>query len=136
MPIKEVGRLINIVELPKVIDDAYLFFAESLNHLPFEIKRVYYITNPKPGELRGFHAHRKTNQVLFCIQGSVRVGLDNGADREEIILNTPEQGIFLPQMLWHEMHDMDESTILLVFADQPFDPDDYIRDYQEYLSLQ
>ncbi len=133
---KGIQRLIHIIKIPKISDDALVCFVESLRHLPFEIRRVYYILKPKSEEPRGFHAHHKTNQVLFCIHGSVKLIVDNGKKRKHIVLkNQPNKGILLPPLLWHEMHDMDESTILLVFADQPYDPNDYIRDYAEFLKI-
>lgn len=124
------------VKIPKICDDALLYFVEGMHHLPFEIKRVYYILKPKAKEPRGFHAHHKTNQVLFCIHGSVKLIVDDGKKRKQIILkNQPEKGVFLPPLLWHEMHDMDESTILLVFADRQYESEDYIRNYDEFLKI-
>lgn len=133
---KSVPQLIHTINIPRINDDALLCFIEGLRHLSFEIKRVYFVLKPKASEPRGFHAHHKTNQVLFCIHGSVKLIVDNGKKRKQIILkNQPEKGVLLPPLLWHEMHDMDKSTILLVLADREYEPEDYIRDYSEFLKI-
>lgn len=124
-----------IINVPKIEDDGQLCFAEIDEHVPFLPKRVYYILNPKPKELRGCHAHKKTDQLLFCIQGSVKMILDNGNKKESTVLKEPNQGIMLPRMIWHEMHNMDRDTILLVLASEKYDPADYIRSYDQFIKL-
>lgn len=128
-------KLINIVHIPKIKDDGFLFFAQNPDHIPFDVKRVYYITEPVAGLTRGKHAHKKTRQLLFCLRGKVRMLLSDGVRTEQIVLKSPEQGIMLEKMVWHDMLDMDENTILLVLASEKFDPKDYIRDYEEFLDL-
>lgn len=128
-------KFLALIRIPQIYDDAYLCFAEGNGHIPFNIKRVFYIFDAIPGLPRGKHAHRKNKQVLFCIQGSVRMVLDDGRKREEIVLKKPEVGIFLDKMVWHEMLDMDKETILLVLASERFNAKDYIRDYETFLKL-
>ena len=128
-------KLVDIITIPLIEDDGQLCFAEIDQHLPFLPKRVYYILNPKPQEPRGYHAHKKTDQLLFCIQGSVKMVLDNGRKKEQIVLNKPNIGIMLPQMIWHEMHNMDKDTILLVLASKKYEPADYIRSYDQFMKL-
>jgi dTDP-4-dehydrorhamnose 3,5-epimerase-like enzyme len=127
--------IIRIVKVPKTYDDGYLCYAEYPNQIPFEIKRVYYITSPVRGLPRGQHAHKTTRQILFCIKGKVRMVLDNGKKKGEMTLSEPEDGILLEPLVWHEMLDMDENTILLVLASKEFDKNDYIRDYKSFLKL-
>lgn len=122
-------KLIKYIKIPKIEDDCNLYFAESQRHIPFEIKRVYYIQQSKANQPRGFHAHHNTQQVLFCIQGSARIILDNGNERKEIKLSKPNVGIFLDRLIWHEMYDLNNKTILLIFASKEYNPKDYIRDY-------
>lgn len=129
------NKLIKIIKIPRIEDDCYLCFAENNKHIPFKIKRIFYIGLPVLGLSRGKHAHRKNKQVLFCIQGKVRMVLDNGKDREEVILDRPETGLFLDKMVWHEMCDMDEKTILLVLASDFYDEKDYIRNYKKFLQV-
>lgn len=127
--------LIQIIKIPKIYDDAYLCYCQTPDQVSFNIKRVYYIFGAEPNLARGKHAHKTNKQILFCIQGKVRMLLDNGKKKEEIVLSNPEDGILLDTMIWHEMLDMDESTILLVLASEKFEAKDYIRDYKEFLSL-
>lgn len=127
--------LIRFVKISKVSDDCMLCFAQTPDHIPFKIKRVYHISQSKPSLPRGFHAHYKTKQILFCIQGSVRMVLDNGKKREEFVLNEPEIGIFLDKLIWHEMHDLTKDAILLVLASRSYEAEDYIRNYEKFLEV-
>lgn len=125
--------LSHIIEIPKINDEGYLCFAENGKQMPFEIKRFYYIFDVKDNVQRGFHAHKKTKQVLFCIQGSITVILDDGQKREKIVLNQPNYGIFLDKLIWHEMVDFKKDTILLVAASDVYYESDYLRDYDGFL---
>ena len=125
-------NIIKIIKVPKVYDDGYLCFAQYPDQIPFEIKRVYYITSPVSGLPRGKHAHKTTRQILFCIKGKVRMVLDDGDKKGEVILSEPEDGIMLDPLVWHEMLDMDENTTLLILASKEFDKSDYIRDYKDF----
>lgn len=126
-------KLSYIIEVPKILDEGYLCFLEGRNHIPFSIKRVYYIFDVIKNAVRGKHAHKKTKQVIFCIRGSITIILDNGKDKEAITLNKPNQGIFLDTMMWHEIVAFKEGTVLLVVASDVFKEEDYIRDYRTYL---
>jgi dTDP-4-dehydrorhamnose 3,5-epimerase-like enzyme len=128
-------RLSHIIEIPKIKDEGFLCFAEGENHIPFPIKRLYYIFDVDAGAIRGKHAHKETQQILFCIQGSIKMILDNGKEKEEIILAEPNQGIFLDKMIWHDMVDFKADTILLVVASDYYKETDYIRDYDSFISL-
>lgn len=126
-------KLIRYIKIPRIEDECFLFFAEPPQHIPFKIKRIYYIINPKSGLPRGLHAHKTTQQILFCIQGSVKIILDDGQIKNSVILNKPNIGIFLDRLMWHEMHELSENTILLVIASKKYLPKDYIRDYKLFL---
>lgn len=128
-------KLSYIISIPQIEDEGSLCFAEENNHLPMNVKRFYYILDVIKGAKRGFHAHKKNIQVLFCIKGSIKVILDNGREREEVILNKPNQGIFLDQMIWHEMVEFNKNTVLLVAASELYEESDYIRDYDTFLAL-
>jgi dTDP-4-dehydrorhamnose 3,5-epimerase-like enzyme len=125
-------NIIQTIDIPKIRDDGFLCFAEYPDQIPFEIKRVYYIVSPVKGLPRGKHAHKKTKQILFCIKGSVRMVLDDGRRKGEIVLVSPEKGIILDPLVWHEMLDMNEDTVLLVLASEKYDSADYIRSYEEF----
>lgn len=125
--------LSHIIEIPKIKDEGYLCFAENGKQMPFDIKRFYYIFDVNDNVARGFHAHKKTQQILFCIQGSISVILDDGKTREKILLNQPNHGIFLDKLIWHEMVDFKKNTVLLVAASDVYYESDYLRNYDEFL---
>lgn len=102
-------------------------------HIPFDIKRVYYLFGTKPGVARGFHAHKKLRQLAVCIKGSCRFVMDDGDNKEEVILSTPDKGLLIDAMQWHEMYDFSDDCVLMVLADQLYDESDYIRDYIKYI---
>src|SRR5436190_21751456 len=126
-------KLSHIIEIPQIKDEGYLCFMEGRNHIPFSIKRIYYIFDVIKNAVRGKHTHKKTKQVLFCIRGSITIILDNGKEKEAITLNKPNQGIYLDAMMWHEMVAFKAGTVLLVLASETYDPNDYIRSYEEFL---
>lgn len=126
------NKLVKFVELPKIFDDCVLVFAQTPEHIPFKIKRVYFISKANPKFPRGLHAHKTNKQIIFCISGSIKLFLDNGQKREEVILNQPNIGVFLDKMIWHKMQDFKDDTILLVLASDKFNPADYIRNYEEF----
>ncbi len=107
--------------------------AESGRQIPFDIKRVYYMVDSSPGLPRGFHTHKQLQQVFFCIRGKMRMVLDDGHHKEEIILDDPSWGVMLRPMVWHEMHDIDSETVMLILASDTYQESDYIRDYQSFI---
>ncbi len=119
----------------KNIDDKYghLTPIESRNDIPFEIKRVYYITKVEAGVTRGFHSHRKLHQVLVCLNGTVKIRLKNPDEEEVVELNDPSKGLYIGPYIWREMFDFSEGSVLLVLASEFYDENDYIRNYDFYL---
>ena len=102
--------------------------------IPFEIKRIYYIYDLKKDIPRGFHAHKDLQQIAICIKGSCKFLLDNGKERvKDIILDSPNKGLFIDKMIWREMYDFSEDCVLLVLASDYYKENDYIRDYEEFL---
>jgi len=124
--------IIKLIKLPVISDDCKLVVAEN-SKLPFDVKRIYYIYGNQNNLPRGFHAHKENQQILFCLRGSFRMVLESSDGREECTLSDPSEGIFLDKMAWHEMHDVDDSTILLVLASHEFEESDYIRNHNEFL---
>lgn len=119
----------------KDITDKYghLTPIESKNDIPFEIKRVYYITRVDQGVTRGYHSHRKLHQVLLCLNGSVKIKVRNPAEEEIVELNDPSVGLYIGTYVWREMFDFTEGSVLVVLASEYYDEDDYIRNYDFYL---
>ncbi len=106
---------------------------EFRNDIPFEIKRIYYITRVDQGVIRGFHSHRKLHQVLICINGSVKIKTKNPIEEEVFELNDPAIGLYIGTYVWREMFDFTEGSVLLVLASECYDEQDYIRNYDFYL---
>lgn len=111
-----------------------LIAVESNKDVPFDIARVYYIFGTKDGVERGFHAHKTLKQVAVAVRGSCIMKLDNGNEQQDILLNNPATSVYIAPMIWHEMREFSEDCVLLVFADQPYDEDDYIRHYAQFLA--
>ncbi len=125
-----------LIDLPKKDDKrGSLSFAESCNHVPFAIDRIYYLYDiPKGGE-RGAHAHKALEQVMIAISGHFKITLDDGDKRETFVLDKKNQGLFIPKMIWRDMFNFSRDAVCLVLASEYFDEKDYIRDYDEFLSL-
>lgn len=124
------------VELPRIVDDrdGVLCVAEAEKNVPFPIKRVYYITHLENDKsIRGKHAHKELSQVIFCISGSFVLSLDDGTEKQDILMWRDNTGVILGPGLWHTMHSFSNGCVLLVLASDYFDESDYIRDYQTFL---
>jgi dTDP-4-dehydrorhamnose 3,5-epimerase-like enzyme len=106
---------------------------EGKSDIPFEIKRVYYITNVQKDVTRGFHSHRKLHQVLLCLNGSIKIRVKNPNEEEVIELNNPSIGLYIGPLIWREMFDFSEGSVLLVLASDYYNENDYIRNYDFYL---
>ena len=116
-------------------DRGQLVAIEAMQDLPFEIKRVYYISDTLPGVRRGYHAHRCLQQILVCVHGSCKIHLDDGCETAEVLLDKPYEGLYISNDTWREMYDFSEGAVLLVLASEHYDEADYIRDYQQFLKL-
>jgi hypothetical protein len=113
-----------------------LTIAEHGRALPFDFKRVYYITSVgDKAVVRGKHAHKTLQQAIFAAQGSFRLDLDDGKQKASVLLDTPHAGVYLGPLLWHEMREFSPDCVAVVFAAAAYDESDYIRDYAEFLKL-
>lgn len=125
--------LIKFIDFPALGDErGSLVALESEKTIPFPIKRVYYIFGTNAGVSRGFHAHKRLQQVALCITGKCRMILDDGRQRNEVWLDSPNKGLIIEDLVWREMHDFSEDCVLLVLASENYDEADYIRDYDEF----
>lgn len=103
--------------------------------IPFEIKRVFYMYGSDLEVIRGQHANKKTEFVLINVNGTSKVRIDNGTEKEIFYLNKPNMGLYISQMIWKDMYDFSNDSILLVLASEHYDAEEYIRDYNTFLSL-
>ena len=108
---------------------------EFLKDIPFEPKRYFLVFNVPSEKTRGAHAHRKCHQFLVCVKGSCAVVVDDGKNRAEIQLNSPEQGIYLPALTWGIQYKYSSDAVLLVFASDYYEANDYIRNYSEFIDI-
>lgn len=106
---------------------------EEYKDIPFAIKRVYYMYDTAEGVVRGHHAHKKLQQILICIHGSCKIKLNNGEEEKIVLLEKPYEGLYVSNIMWREMFDFSPDAVLLVLASELYDPDDYIRDFDEFL---
>lgn len=124
-----------IIELPKIADPrGNLTFIEGGHHVPFEIKRVFYLYDVPTGEDRGAHAHKELHQFLVCLAGSFDVSIDDGVSRKTVHLNRPWKGLHIPPMIWASEVNFDPGSVCLVLASAPYMESDYYRDYEHYLA--
>lgn len=125
---------VTVQRLPTVLDlRGNLSFGEFEKHIPFPVKRFFFIYDVPSKEVRGEHAHWNNHQFLICIKGSARALVDNGSVREEFILDSPSIGIHIPPMIWGTQYQYSNDAVLVVFASHLYDPADYIREHDEFL---
>ena len=116
-------------------DRGSLVSLESFKNIPFEIKRSYYIFRTSPNISRGMHAHKNLKQVLISLAGNCEIFLDDGKNQDKIILNSPSQGLYIEGLVWREMRNFSLDCVLLVLADNYYNEEDYIRNYNQFKSL-
>lgn len=105
---------------------------ENSKNIPFAIKRIYYIFDVDGDIRRGFHSHLALDQMLICVNGSVKILVKTPYEEEIIELNNPHRGLYIGPMIWREMYDFSPGSVLLVLASEHYDEADYIRDYEKY----
>jgi hypothetical protein len=123
-----------LIELPRITDPrGNLTVAEGLRHVPFEIRRVYYLYDVPAGAERGGHAHKRLHQLLIAVAGSFEVVLDDGRERRAVRLNRPYWGLHIIPGIWRELDDFSAGSVCLVLASDVYDESDYYRDYARFL---
>jgi UDP-2-acetamido-3-amino-2,3-dideoxy-glucuronate N-acetyltransferase len=122
-----------VIELPLIVDmRGNLSVIEFEDLLPFKAKRCFWVFDVSGKHVRGEHAHKTLQQFLICIKGSCSVVLDDGFTRQEITLDKPNKGLYLPPLVWGTQYKHSQDCVLVVFASDIYDPSDYIRDYNEF----
>lgn len=124
-----------IIDLPKISDPrGNLTFFEESRHIPFNIRRVYYLYDVPGGSERGGHAHKNLHQFMIAISGSFDVLLDDGKERKRIRLDRPYYGLYICPMIWRELDNFSSGSVCMVVASEYYDESDYFRNYSEFLT--
>jgi dTDP-4-dehydrorhamnose 3,5-epimerase-like enzyme len=124
------------LDLPQFTDDrGSLTFVEQNDHVPFNIKRIYYLYDVPADKSRGNHAHQELEQVMIAANGSFDVKLDDGYRRETIRLDNPSEGLYIPQMVWRTLENFTDGAVALNITARYYDEDDYIHEYEEFERL-
>lgn len=123
-----------IIELPKIAEPrGNLTFIESSRHIPFDIKRVYYLYDVPGGAERGGHAHKEMKQLIVAMSGSFDVVLDNGTEKKRYHLNRSYYGLYIAPMIWRELDNFSSGSVCLSLVSTWYDESDYYRDYNLFL---
>lgn len=126
----------HIINLPKVEDErGNLTFIEEEKHIPFKIKRVYWIYDVPGGQKRGGHAFKKQQEFIVALSGSFDVVVANGTEQQTFSLNRSYYGLYIPNGLWREMNNFSTNSLALVLSSTEFSEEDYIRDYDDFLKF-
>ncbi len=124
------------IDLPKIGDPrGNLTFIENNWHIPFEIKRVFFLYDVPGGATRAGHANKKLQEFIIAMSGSFDISLDDGYDKKRVSLNRSYQGLYIPGMIWREIDNFSSGSVCLVLASEFYDANDYYRDYQEYVTV-
>ena len=127
---------VKIINLPRFLDErGNLSFVEQMNHIPFLIKRSYWLYDIPGGENRGGHAYHNNEEFIIALSGSFDVILDDGSEKKAFSLNRSYYGLYVPKGLWREMDNFSTNSIALILSSTKYDARDYIRDYNEFLNL-
>lgn len=128
--------MIRLIDLPKILDErGNLSFIEEENHIPFKIKRVYWIYDVPGGEIRGSHAFRKSEEYIMALSGSFDVVLHDGKEEKRISLNRSYYGIYIPRLVWRKLENFSTNSLALILSSTNYDENDYIRDFDQFISL-
>jgi dTDP-4-dehydrorhamnose 3,5-epimerase-like enzyme len=124
-----------IIQLPVIHDPrGNLTFIESENHIPFEIRRVYYLYDVPGGATRAGHGHKVLHQLMIAMSGSFDVELDDGTEKKKYHLNRSSYGLYIPQMIWRDIDNFSSGSVCMVLASEHFQESDYYRDYEEFVA--
>ncbi len=129
-------NLPKIIQLPKFLDArGNLSFVEQENHIPFVIKRTYWIYDVPGGECRGGHVYRENEEFIIALSGSFDVVLDDGKQKQTFTLNRSYYGLYIPKGIWREMENFSTNSLAVILSSTNYNPDDYIRDHDQFINL-
>lgn len=123
-----------IIELPKIHDNrGNLTFIEGSRHVPFEIKRIYYLYDIPGGASRAAHGHKALHQLMIAMSGSFDVTIDDGTNKRHFHLNRSYYGLYIPPMLWRDLDNFSSGSVCMVLASDYYDENDYFRDHADFV---
>ena len=132
MPLKDC----QIIELPRIQDPrGNLTFIESGRHIPFDIKRTYYLYDVPGGASRAAHGHKTLHQLMVAMSGSFDVNLDDGFEKKLFHLNRSYYGLYIPPMMWRDIDNFSSGSVCMVLASAHYDENDYLRNYADFLAV-
>jgi len=128
------NQKLKLIQLPKILDQrGNLSFLESNNHIPFEIKRVFWIYDVPGGEVRGGHAYYESQEFIIALSGSFEIVLNDGINKQRITLNRSYYGLYVPNMIWKHIENYSTNSLTLVLSSTHFSEEDYIRDFSLFV---
>lgn len=133
MAVKEMYRMLSFPE--KGDERGKMVIVEGMQDIPFDIARIFYIYGSDPTVVRGQHANRESEFVLINVAGTSKVRITDGTNEAIVELTKPRQGVYLPKMIWKDMYDFSEDSVLLVLASTHYNGEEYIRNYEDYLTV-
>ncbi len=123
-----------LIALPKILDDrGNLSFIEENTHVPFNIKRTYWIYDVPGGEIRGGHSYKTNQELIIALSGSFTVVINDGVKVQQFLLNRSYIGLYVPHGIWRHMENFSTNSCALVLASNPYDETDYERDFEKFL---
>jgi len=125
--------MINFIKIKKIIDKKGDILPIEYNKLPFKIKRTYILNNMPKNIIRGGHAHKKLNQIIFCLAGKIKILLKGGGDTKQFIITPDTNAIWLKSGIWREIKNLNKNTVIMVLASDNYKESDYIRNYEKFL---
>lgn len=127
---------VKLIELPKYLDErGNLSFVQNYTHIPFKIMRVYWLYDVPGGESRGGHAYKETEEFVIALSGSFDVIVDDGKEKRTFHMNRSYYALYIPKGMWREIDNFSTNSLALEFASTRYNPDDYIRDYNEFIKM-
>ena len=130
------SNIAQLIDIPKIEDPRGNLAVIEKDLIPYDIKRTYYLFDVPSGAYRGGHAHKECLELLIAVSGSFEVVLDNGREKQRLILNNPAKGLLIPINMWRELENFSSGAVCLVLASQMFNESDYIRDYDTFKALE
>ena len=127
------SNIAQLIDIPKIEDPRGNLAVIEKDLIPYDVKRTYYLFDVPSGAYRGGHSHKECMELLIAISGSFEVTLDNGVEKQRVMLNNPAKGLLIPVNMWRELENFSSGAVCLVLASAVYEEGDYIRDYEQFI---